>query len=887
MENIIYTVNLDFTDNGCVDTGWRLKQGDYGNSKIVVKLSNNGDIFYDGNLSPQITFKRADGNSVVSWMTADANYQGYTYIIVGNELEIPGSVIMDLKVIDSEGRTSTASCKFFCVQNPEGYDPEGAHTYVNSDLVETIRGYVGAAYDAMNEAAFSAIDAKNDELDSEAWAVGTRDGDPVPSTDPAYHNNSKWWSEQSGSSRLVSLQDVQIDNVQDGAALVYDATSQKWVNGAGSSTADSKITNYEDRGYLGKNKFINSLPIGYTKTINGITFTVNDDHSITANGTATAQANAYIYGVEDISDSNLKPYQNGIKQTDILSGCPSNGSENTYLLIAGSLSARYGTDTGNGAELTNFSSDGIRIIIRIARGVTVNNLVFKPMIRDASSSATFVPYAKSNIELDSAKIDKTASEIQTSDGQFTTVTGGLMQSCIVNLEPIQSGSGTPSPSNVRAISGHTSVEVGNVGKNILDYTYPTTTSSGITCTNNGDGTYTLNGTATANATFILKDKASFSAIYEPHKSNEMKLLGCPSGGSDSTYRLQISRNNGSLVDTGNGVTIPSNALASSTFWNILIVVYSGQTLNNLVFKPMLTKDLSATYSTFVPYNGYTTTINLGGTYYGGTLDAVSGVLTVTHALVDLGSYTWNKTNANLFFTEYPRDFKKAVYASGYWYANGVCECYKFIQNTITSEDGVINLYFEESRSFYRMFVNDSSRYSLSASDFKTAVTGQYLVYELATPFTIQLTPKNLETLVGQNNVFAPLVGQTVESVEYREVFAWDDAIKIPTFYQQDVIVDNSFDVIKTDNAVSISFKSFYSFELQQTGWVTIGRLPPNFLPDIHSNFILPDLAKSSPESDMYGFSFLLIDVNTGEVKIYNKVAGESHAIAGSYTYLAD
>lgn len=29
--------------------------------------------------------------------------------------------------------------------------------------------------------------------ESEAWAVGTRDGEPVPSSDPAYNNNAKYW----------------------------------------------------------------------------------------------------------------------------------------------------------------------------------------------------------------------------------------------------------------------------------------------------------------------------------------------------------------------------------------------------------------------------------------------------------------------------------------------------------------------------------------------------------------------------------------------------------------------------------------------------------------------------------------------------------------------
>lgn len=33
------------------------------------------------------------------------------------------------------------------------------------------------------------------EQDAEAWALGTRDGVPVPSSDPAYENNSKFYAE--------------------------------------------------------------------------------------------------------------------------------------------------------------------------------------------------------------------------------------------------------------------------------------------------------------------------------------------------------------------------------------------------------------------------------------------------------------------------------------------------------------------------------------------------------------------------------------------------------------------------------------------------------------------------------------------------------------------
>ena len=44
---------------------------------------------------------------------------------------------------------------------------------------------------------------------SEAWAVGTRDGSDVPSTDPAYENNSKYYAEEAGISEGNALESAE------------------------------------------------------------------------------------------------------------------------------------------------------------------------------------------------------------------------------------------------------------------------------------------------------------------------------------------------------------------------------------------------------------------------------------------------------------------------------------------------------------------------------------------------------------------------------------------------------------------------------------------------------------------------------------------------------
>ena len=61
---------------------------------------------------------------------------------------------------------------------------------------EAVASASAAALSESN-AAISETSAENSSLDSEAWAVGQKNGTDVPNTDPRYHNNSKYYSEQS------------------------------------------------------------------------------------------------------------------------------------------------------------------------------------------------------------------------------------------------------------------------------------------------------------------------------------------------------------------------------------------------------------------------------------------------------------------------------------------------------------------------------------------------------------------------------------------------------------------------------------------------------------------------------------------------------------------
>ena len=113
------------------------------------------------------------------------------------------------------------------------------------------------------------------------------------------------------------------------------------------------------------------------------------------------------------------------------------------------------------------------------------------------------------------------------------------------------------------------------------YTETTKTANGVTFTVNSDGSVTVNGTATSDADFMLLRGPiqSYSESYF--------LSGCPTGGSDTTY--YISESFTANKDTGNGVVL--NNLPSDQAWRI--VIKSGTTVNNLVFRPMLNAGTTA------------------------------------------------------------------------------------------------------------------------------------------------------------------------------------------------------------------------------------------------------------------------------------------------------
>ena len=170
------------------------------------------------------------------------------------------------------------------------------------------------------------------------------------------------------------------------------------------------------------------------------------------------------------------------------------------------------------------------------------------------------------------------------------------------------------------------------------------------------------------------------------------------------------------------------------------------------------------YSNICPISGHTdvtvtvastsgddTTVSLGRTVYGGTLDVTTGELTVDRAYVDVGTLNWTYSTADTrFYTTNLTDVKKVTDTS--IVMNGLCSHYDIVAyryvNSTSALDSVMGLYSTSTANY--LAIKDT-RYT-DATTFTQAVNGVQLVYELATPQTFNLTPTQVLTLLGQNYV---------------------------------------------------------------------------------------------------------------------------------------
>ena len=203
-----------------------------------------------------------------------------------------------------------------------------------------------------------------------------------------------------------------------------------------------------------------------SQTLNGVTLTVNKDGSIMANGIATTNTTFKI-------NNNIVP--KNISNL-ILSGCPNNGSTNTYdlkiELYKNGVWTKALYDFGNGVntgDLSEYTSCKISATIR--KDYNANNLIFKPKLEKGSVATPYSPYGMGSVEIDvvnSNLLDFNVAQDSrvtvNEDGTLTiNGTGGFG----LNIDKLQLKAGITYYQKVELISG--SISGSNINNTFLSF----------------------------------------------------------------------------------------------------------------------------------------------------------------------------------------------------------------------------------------------------------------------------------------------------------------------------------------------------------------------------------------------------------------------------------
>lgn len=277
-----------------------------------------------------------------------------------------------------------------------------------------------------------------------------------------------------------------------------------------------------------------------------------------------------------------------------------------------------------------------------------------------------------------------------------------VKSLVAIFSPVQSGSGDPSPSNIRPITGHTGLTVKQVGVNFVKNTFGSYNGDGLKITpyRNADGIieyYVCEGVCTKASNFFLNlNYANNTHTWPPYNSNCAAYTYSDKASImlASLGTMPIDRYNKRLISTEWLLYDNIQPSGSTVEWyRLQAIPYNCNGVDmTTIFYPMVCLQQDAGCE-FEPYKGREIAVSWDsiGAIFGGHVDIVKGELVQTHA-------------------------------------------------NIASYDGEV---------LPGKWISDRDVYSEDARP----TIGAQVVYELATPITHRITPQTVSTLKGVNNIW--------------------------------------------------------------------------------------------------------------------------------------
>lgn len=338
--------------------------------------------------------------------------------------------------------------------------------------------------------------------------------------------------------------------------------------------------------------------------------------------------------------------------------------------------------------------------------------------------------------------------------RMENLVGGLPFDGVVTvLEPKQAGGGEAAPDNIRSISGWTGTNLVRTGKNLFSGSRNKQISNGL---------------------YLEKDRGSEVTVYgTPSVTLGMRVFETQMPAGTYTFSIGEIGNVNRFEPCIDGTPIAQ--LWSGDTWTLTLEAAADVGLNMIVSKgadcgtednPTRIKvqlESGADATGYEPYRGEACSADFGRTVYGGRLDWQKGVLKADRAIVAFNGAeaAWVRHDASgLVYINAFSNPELPVQGQGSPY--GVCSHFRrtTANNYFDMEDGEFATGLHQFSSITAYAIFKDAKNGASVDAWKAYLAAQYaagtpvqVVYKLAAPVEIPLTPQEIKQLEGTNTLY--------------------------------------------------------------------------------------------------------------------------------------
>lgn len=346
----------------------------------------------------------------------------------------------------------------------------------------------------------------------------------------------------------------------------------------------------------------------------------------------------------------------------------------------------------------------------------------------ANSAASAANAAASSATAAAAAARASALDVS-AEGDVVTIYDGAADADVIELigfiEPFQAGTGDPSLSNPRTISGRTGMNISTTGKNIFD---ETDSDWKLNYLINSSGAESSNSSYKYSQLYTrVKPETEYTVQFNKGASSSLACtVACYTKGLAFISRESVISATSQTGDLSGSFTTPADCEY------IRINVPKNSTTYIQIEAGGEKTDYQA-FGEYTPVSWQTA----AGTVYAGVLNATTGVLTVTHAIMDMGDFVPRLE---------PVDHVFRMDLSGRKYGPdevGWSSASAFVGSGVSMAN-IPDKSFAFSSVADMVLIRDDAYSSIAA--FLAAYAGQKLVYPVATPTTYNITPEEFKTM---------------------------------------------------------------------------------------------------------------------------------------------